>query len=195
MTTLSQTERLPGMASLAVVKIGLAEGTLAVMTGHAGLRARVWEMLCGKGRSDLSALWQPPRADVVATVAVEILPRAVVCVAKPDAERARSGRGRSVAASSVTRAAGRDINSARLTPRRVALIAGLVGAESRGNSLGDAAPRRSMAGRAASLRSGFRESGRVLRVVKLRVEAFEAGEILERRVLLAEPFRRVADRA
>ena len=66
-------------------------------------------------------------------------------------------------------------------------------AEIRGDSLGHAAPRWGMTRGAASLRSGFRQSGRVLRVVKLRLEAFQCREFFERRVLLVEPFRRVAD--
>lgn len=183
------------MAALAVVKVGFAEGALAVVTGHATLRARVWKMLCGKGRADLAALWKPTRAYVVATVAVEVLSHAVICVAKAYAVRARGCGGRSVASSPVTRAAGRNINSARLLARRVTLVAGLVCIESCGNAFGHAAPRGCMTGYAASLRPGFRNTGRVLRVVKLRVEASQAWKILERRVLLAEPFRRVADRA
>lgn len=104
-TTLSQTERLSGMASLAVIKVGFAEGALPVVTGHATLGAGVWEMLCGKGRGDLAALWKAARADVVAAIAVEILPRAMSGVAEPEAERAGGGRGRSVASCPVTSAA------------------------------------------------------------------------------------------
>jgi hypothetical protein len=44
------------MASLAVSKVGFAKGALPVVTGHAALRARLWEMLRWKGRSDLAAL-------------------------------------------------------------------------------------------------------------------------------------------
>jgi hypothetical protein len=47
--TLSQTERLPGMASLAVVKVGLAESALAVVAGHTALSACGWKMLRRKG--------------------------------------------------------------------------------------------------------------------------------------------------
>jgi hypothetical protein len=42
----------------------------------------------------------------VATIAVEVLARAVIGVAEPEAERARGHCGRSVAASPMTRAAG-----------------------------------------------------------------------------------------
>lgn len=94
------------MASLAVVKVGFAKGALAVMTGHAGLRARVWKVLRGEGRSDLAALRQPARADVVAAIAVKTLARTVVGVTKPYAERAGVGRRPGVAPCRVTRAAG-----------------------------------------------------------------------------------------
>ena len=74
------------MTSLAVVEVGFAEGALAVVTGHAALRARGWKMLRGKGRTDLAALRQPTRAHVVTTVAVETLARPMIRVVEADAE-------------------------------------------------------------------------------------------------------------
>ena len=136
------------MASLAVVKVGFAEGALIVVAGHAALRARVWEMLRREGRADLTALRQTSPADVVATIAVEILARAVIRVAEAEAERARLCRCPRVATRPVTGAAGGNINSAGLPARSVTLIAGLVRSESGGNCLGDATPRRSRTGHA-----------------------------------------------
>ena len=81
------------MASLAVVKVGLAESALAVMTGHAALGARGWKMLRRKGGADLASLRQSAWRDVMATVAIEILARAVIRVAEAYAERTRGGGG------------------------------------------------------------------------------------------------------
>ena len=94
------------MASLAVVEVCLAEAALAVVTGRAALRARRRKMLCRESRADLAALRQAARADVVATLTVKTLTRAVLRVAKPYAERARRRAGRSVARGRVKRAAG-----------------------------------------------------------------------------------------
>ena len=114
------------MASLAVVEIGLAKGALAVVTGHAGLRARRREMLRREGRADLASLRQSASPNHMAAIAVEILLRAVVRVAEADAERASLRAGARVASGGVTRAAGGDVDAAGLPARRVALITGLV---------------------------------------------------------------------
>jgi hypothetical protein len=101
----SQTKRLPGMAAFAVVEVGFAEGALAIVAGHAALRACVWKMLCREGRSDLASLLDSSRADGVATLAVEILAGAVIHVAEAYAERACCRRGLHGASRPVTRAA------------------------------------------------------------------------------------------
>src|SRR5215213_6485684 len=85
----SQTKRLSCMAALAINKVGFAEGALAVVTGHAALRARVWKMLRRESRSNLASLSKSTRAHSVATVAVETLARAMLRVAETYAERAR----------------------------------------------------------------------------------------------------------
>ena len=102
----SKTKRLPCMAALAVVEVGFAEGALAVVAGHAALRAGVWKMLSRESRSDLASLLEPTRADGVAALAVEILARAVIHVAEAYAERARCRRGLEGAPRPMTRAAG-----------------------------------------------------------------------------------------
>ena len=108
----SQTKRLPCMAALAIKKVGFAEGALAVVTGHAALRACVWKMLRRKSRTDLASLLKSTRADGVATVAVEPLARAVIGVAEAYAVGARVRRSRRVASWRVTCAAGGNINPA-----------------------------------------------------------------------------------
>lgn len=144
------------MAALAVVEVGFAERSLAVVTGRAALRARRREMLRREGGTDLAALRRALRAHIVATVAVEPLARAVIRVAKTYAEGARRRTCRSIARGRVARAAGGNIDSARKLARRVALVTGLVRAQVCGDSLTHAAPRRGMTGRAAHLRPGFR---------------------------------------
>jgi len=79
------------MASLAVIEVRLPERALAVVTGHAGLRARVGEMLCRERRADLTPLRQPTTSDRVTALAIETLAGSVVSVAEADVER--SGRG------------------------------------------------------------------------------------------------------
>ena len=129
------------------------------------------------------------------TIAVEILAWTVIRMAEADAERACLCRGRRVASGGVTSAASGNINSAGLLAGSVTLITGLVRAESGGDSLGDAATRRSMTGGAALLCSRFRNASRVLRVVKLRIETSQAGKFFKRRILLIESFGLMADRA
>ena len=123
----------------------------------------------------------------------------MIYVAEAEAERARLRGGSRVASGGMTRAAGGDVNAAGLFAGSVTLIAGLVRAESSGNGFGDAASRRrgrsDAAGRRALRRPRLRKTCGVLRVVKLRVEASKRWELFKRRVLLAETFRRVADRA
>lgn len=114
------------MAALAVVEVGFAKSALAVVTGHAGLGARRREMLRRESRADLASLRQSAPRDQMAAIAVEILPRAVIRVAKANAERASLRAGARVTPGCVTRAAGGDVNSAGLPARRVALITGLV---------------------------------------------------------------------
>lgn len=183
------------MASLAIVKAGFAESALTVVAGHTSLRARVGEMLRRESRTDLASLRQSASRDYVATLAVEPLAQAVIHVAEADAERARLRGGSRVASGSMTDAAGGDINSTGLPAGSVTLITGLVRAESGGNGFGYAAARWGMTGGTALLRPRLRQSGCVLRVVKLRVEASEGRKLFKRWILLAETFRPVADRA
>lgn len=93
----------------------------------------------------------------------------------------------------MTLAAGADVAAARLPAGCVALKTGLMRAQSGGSSPGNATPRRSMTGRAASLRSRVGRAVHVLRVVKLRVEATQSWKPFERRIRLAKTFCRVAD--
>src|SRR4051812_2958481 len=82
----------------------------------------------------------------------------------------------------------------RIVCRRVALVTGLVRAQSGGDSASYAAPRRSMTGRAALLRA--RSSVTVLLMVKVCSEAAQAPRKLSgRRILLAQAFLRMADHA
>ena len=76
------------MAALAINKVGFAEGAVAVMTGHAALRAGVWKMLRRESRTDLASLRESSRADSVATLAAQTLARTVIRVAETYAERA-----------------------------------------------------------------------------------------------------------
>ena len=190
---LSQAEGLSRVAAFAVVEVDFAEAALAVVTGGAALRARLGEVLRGEGRGDLPALREAARADRVALLAVEVLARAVVCVAEAYAEGAARGRRPRVAAVVVTCTARGDVVAARLAAGRVTLVTGLVRAQGSGNGPGDAAARRRVTGGAATLRA--RVSRVVLRVVELRVEACEPRKLFERRVLLIERAGLVADGA
>jgi hypothetical protein len=79
------------MAALAVVEVRFPERALAVVTGHAGLRSRVWEMLRREGRADLTPLRQPTAPDCVTALTIQTLAGSVVRVAESDVKR--SGRG------------------------------------------------------------------------------------------------------
>ena len=93
-------------------------------------------------------------------------------------------------------AARRDVNAARLTPWRVALIAGPVRVQIIWKSSRNTSARRSMTSSAACLWSCFGKPGHVLRVVIFGVEASKSSrECFDRRVLLAQAFRGVTDQA
>ena len=93
-------------------------------------------------------------------------------------------------------AARRDVNAARLTPWRVALIACPVRVQIIWKSSRNTSARRSMTSSAACLWSCFGKPGHVLRVIVLGIEASQAArKSFDRRILLAQAFGRVADSA
>ena len=93
------------MAAFAVIEVCLAKGALAVVAGHAGLRASVGKMLCGDGRADLARLGKPAPADRVAVFAVEVATHVVIGVAETQTKGARCSGRRIIAARAVTRPA------------------------------------------------------------------------------------------
>lgn len=79
------------MAAFAIVKVRLAEGALAVVTGRAVLRARGRKMLCWHSRANLFPFGQSALQDRVAVLATETLARTVIVVAKAYRVGARDG--------------------------------------------------------------------------------------------------------
>lgn len=80
------------MAALTVVEIRLAERALAVVTGRAGLCARVREMLRRESRRDLLSFRKPAPPNRMTVLATEILSRSMCGVAEAYAVGARCGR-------------------------------------------------------------------------------------------------------
>lgn len=83
----AEAERRAFVTTGARAEIVAAEGSFAVVTGHAVLRAGVGEMLFTDGGTDLQFLCDI-RSDVVTIVAAQALPRAVIAV--QEADRIRS---------------------------------------------------------------------------------------------------------
>lgn len=184
------------MATFAVIKIILAEGALIVVAGRAGLRARLREMLRRESCCHLLAFWKSAPPDRVASFAVQILARAVIRMTEANGVRARRRRDGNGASRRVTSPARGDVRAARLPARRVALITGPVRVQIIWKRSRDTTACRGMTGDATRLRSRFRSTGHVLRVVVLGVEAGQsAGKSFDRRILLTQSFGRVTDGA
>ena len=107
------------MTAPAVFKVQIAaEGTLAIVTGGAGVVA-ARKVLQSAGRTDLAPLWQS-RGVVMTIRAGETLARAVLRVTERDPERGGVGRSSRVWFLIVTRLARREVAPIRLGVQSVA---------------------------------------------------------------------------
>jgi len=107
------------MTAPAVFKVQIAaEGTLAIVTGGAGVVA-ARKVLQSSGRTDLAPLWKS-RGVVMTIRAGETLARAVLGVTEREPERGGAGRSSRVWFLIVTRLARREVAPIRLGVRSVA---------------------------------------------------------------------------
>jgi len=148
------------MAPLAIRKIIAPEGPFVVVTGRAALSASRQEMLGCGGRNDLPLLGGPGSYAVTigAAESLQLMPG----VAEIEFESLRPLRSPVITAGLVAGAARRDVAAARLGARGMALVAGLVGLQSRRDRERHAAPFRPVTGIA------FRAP--VARVIELHVK-------------------------